>query len=496
MSDYTTTAASIIQSVINDGQVQTTNRSLLLDYVNRVQQKILRETQWLFLRSDPVRFITEPGVTDYWVGPSGGGVSSAMDTGLNLQDLDSIRGDEVYDLSNRKHLSFDTETRMATSQLRFDDGQYRSGKPLTHSTNYANPNQISIYPAPDSHNTYTPVPTTPVCTFTPGLSGSPLPNRLLYVTATLVDSFGNESAACQNPNIIGVPFGNLLIVEPPKLDVASATQILYNRWNVYIGTNPSNMTLQNGAPLFINGIFFEPAGGVSGILYPSTYFLASPPDGTVWRLGVLTSGLLFTSEIVSPPGFITGIYLSSGASTWLVSVTSGGLYQTIAVPPGTVTPAMVAPQIYLQDSLTNLWKVTVDGIGLLHTTFFGPLSEWNSGGPLPPTDNNLTPLYGYVIEFQYQVKRQFITDPSNVLQIPDRYRDIVISGVNYYANLYTAKSDDLAVKVGVHKTDFMQGLANIRRDLQINHKNVNVILPDNASQYYQVSGWGWLNPRP
>ena len=495
MADYTTTAASIVQSVINDGQVQTTNRTLLLDYVNRVQQKILRETQWLFLRSDPVRFITEPGVTDYWVGPTGGGLSTAVDTTLNLQDVDSIRGDEVYDLSNRKHLPFDTETRMATSQLRFDDGQYRSGKPLTHSTSYANPNQISIYPAPDSHNTYTPVPTTPVCFFQPVLAGTPLPNRLLYITATLVDTFGNESAPSQNPNIIGVPFGNLLVVNPPELDVASATKILYNRWNVYIGTNPSNMTLQNSAPLFITTPFQEPQGGVSSILYPSTYFLASPPDGTVWRLGILTSGLLTTVQVIGT-GFITGIYISSGGSTWLVGVTEGGLYQTIAVPPGSVTPSQVSAQIYLQDSLTNLWKVTVDQLGLLHTAFVGPISEWNQTGPLPPEDNNLTPLYGYVIEFQYQVKRQFITDPSQILQIPDRYRDIVISGVNYYANLYTAKSDDLAAKVGVWKTEFMQGLANIRRDLQINHKNVNVILPDPASQYYQVSGWGWLNPRP
>lgn len=489
MSDYTTTAASIIQSVINDGQVQTTNRTLLLDYVNRVQQKILRETQWLFLRSEVQRFITQPGVTDYYIGPVGAAATTAVDTTLNLLDIENVRGDTVYDVTNRKHLPFDTENRLATSQLRFEDGQYRSGRPLTHNTAYSVPNVINIYPSPDNANLYQPVPTTPVCTY---IQGGFLSNRLVYTTATLVDTFGNESSPAPRANITGIPYGNLLFAEPPKLDIASASNILYNRWNLYAGYSSTSMTLQTANPLSLATPFTEPTTGISSTILPPTFYLVSSPNATTWQLGVTSGGNLTTTQVTST-GQIPPLALSdSSGNTWVITVNNTGLYVTTEITGGGgFTPV---PAIFLKSPDLNYWKVTILTSGLLQTTFQG--SSAGTAGPPLPIKNNLTPLYGYVIEFRYQMHRQFITDPANILQVPDKYRDVVIAGVNFYANMYTAQQSDLNVKTMAWRNEFSLGLANIRRDLQINHKTSDVVLPDPASQYYQVSGWGWLNPRP
>ena len=58
-------AQDVVNAVIQDSQNQTTNRTALYDYVDRIHQRILRESQWRFLLSDPQTFVTMPGVSSY-----------------------------------------------------------------------------------------------------------------------------------------------------------------------------------------------------------------------------------------------------------------------------------------------------------------------------------------------------------------------------------------------------------------------------------------------
>ncbi len=94
-------------------------------------------------------------------------------------------------------------------------------------------------------------------------------------------------------------------------------------------------------------------------------------------------------------------------------------------------------------------------------------------------------MNAYVIQFRYYRKRNPIVNPTDVLQIPYMYKDIVIAGVNYLANLYMNRNDGVqpSAKSSIWKRDFEQGLAQIRRDLRINYRKTDFISPDPASQY-------------
>jgi hypothetical protein len=174
---------------------------------------------------------------------------------------------------------------------------------------------------------------------------------------------------------------------------------------------------------------------------------------------------------------------ASGGSHLLQVDNNGNLWTTPA------SGAAVAPT-WLTDSTNNVWKLAVDTNGLLSTVFLGPVSGFSIPSNNPPTVSSLTPLYGYVMSFRYQQERVTITDSSDLLQVPFQYYDVVVAGVNYYANLYTAKSEDLEFKASAWKKEFLDGLAQIRRDLRVNFRNTDVIMPDSVTQY-QIHGNSW-----
>jgi len=277
----TTTAQNIMSATSQDvrnqiSAVTTPDSNVLLDYVNRVSLDMLKVSKWWFLLSPTQQFITQTGVTNYWVGPIGSNPAGTYDTGLNLTDFRYVKPKSVVDRTNFRPLGQINEQPLS-SKISYSDGTQRPGRPSVYRQDEATPNVLNIYPAPDNQALYTPQPEPPICTVTPG---GALSNRIYFVTTTFVDSLGGESTAPVVTEIF-VPANMLLVVNPPIEPVgASATGIAYNRYNVYAasaGTSEiteitSNSTTLQASNIFNNATWTEPTSGLTtnGTNPPST----------------------------------------------------------------------------------------------------------------------------------------------------------------------------------------------------------------------------------
>jgi len=268
-SGATYTAQDIISGASQDLRSQLgTNSTILLDYVDRIHKEILRYSRWQFLLSDIQQFITEPGVTDYWIGATGSNPQGSVDTLLNLTDVFRIKEDSILDRSNNQPL-FRTAFRPPNlTTFEFPDGQSRQLRP----TNFAHENYsgtLQLFPAPNNQNTYQPSPESPICITT---SGGALAARTYYVRYTIVDSAGNESDASANPTTIYIPASKLLVVKSPKFPITSARGVSYAKYKVYASATLGSECVQNsGASINSGTDFTEPVGGLATgtAAYPS-----------------------------------------------------------------------------------------------------------------------------------------------------------------------------------------------------------------------------------
>lgn len=444
--------------------------------------RILRESQWIFLKSGVQRFITEPGASKYWIG-SGAAPAGCVNTGLRLSNVASVLPDSVYDLTNCKQLTQDSAKVKIQDSWLFKDGSVRAGHPASYSYEYTDPGILKLFPVPDNQNLFYPVPQAPLCS---SVNGGTLGNRTYYTVATFVDSFGNEGTASTQPAVTAVPVGSLLQVQSPDAEVPSATNVTYNAYNVYVGTSFAGpFWKQNSLPIPLGGNWTELITGVTtSQIVPARFLPLIGPDSTLWNIGVTTGGLLqgIAQNVGNAPAQFLVADSNSVAHLMQVAI-NGNLLTTPVSGVGQIN-------LMLTDSANNVWRIIVTTGGLLQTVSMGPASGVIVPSNNPPTNSTLTPLLGYVISFRYQQERVTITDPTNLLQIPFQYYDVVVAGVNYYANLYTAKSEDLQFKAGAWKREFMEGLAQIRRDLRVNFRNTDVIMPDPTTQY-QIRGQSW-----
>jgi hypothetical protein len=269
----TTTAQTILNSVAQDVRQTlsatdpTNGQGTLLDYVSRVSLEMLRASRWVFLLSPIQQFYTQLGVTNYWVGSTGGAPPGAYDTGLNIANLRIVKPKSVYDYSNFTALGHVDEQPLA-ARLFYPDGTPRPGRPSMWRQDESTPNVLNIYPAPDNQNIYSPMPLPVFATYGPG---GTLPARLYYLSATFVDSLGNESTAPALSEFF-VPANNLITVYPPQEPVGMGTTgVKYNRWNVYAasaGTSETNQiqlddTTQQASLISTGTTWTEPSTGLT-----------------------------------------------------------------------------------------------------------------------------------------------------------------------------------------------------------------------------------------
>lgn len=360
----TTAASTIIAGTSQDvrSTLGTTggDQTILLDYVDRIHREILRRSRWQFLLSQPQRFITLKGVTDYWIGATAGNPTTAYDTGLNLTDVRYIADNTVRDLSNNRELQriYKQPNMMA---LASEDGLLRLDVPREWRHDYTTPFVIQLYPAADNQNDFRPVPPPPVCTT---VNGGALTARTYFVTLTLVDSAGNESIASKETEIY-VPANKLVKVLQPNLGYSqSAAGQQYSSYKVYASTDIGHEVVQN-----------------------------------------------------------TGTAIATSA-TWTEAV--GGL---------------------------------------------------ETGTASAPSTNSLEPLDGYVIEFRYFQSITAISATSTVLQVPDDYKDVVISGVNWRAFEFLGRQTEAQLWYKLYQ----EGQIQILRDLNLAPKGADFIHPDSAA---------------
>jgi hypothetical protein len=363
------------------------------------------------------------------------------------------------------------------------DGSLRYGPPRTYSNSLSNAGTILLKPVPDSQNSYYPVPETPEITF---VAGGTLPARIYYGVVTFVDSLNGESTQCNIPFTAAIPSGYLIVVNSPNPvpSGVSGNQAVYGWWNVYAGYSLGTYNRQNGSPIAIGTNWTESTLGINtGTLQvPSAVYL--PPTSSNAVLSITPTGFLGTTILSGPvlPSFWA--IEDSSSNLWQLTVDGSGFLHTYPVAPN---PAAlnVYSAIYLTDtSNVATWAITITTGGVLQSTVYSNPPTTASVNGQPPKTSTLQPLNAYVIQFRYYQTRNKITNPTDVLQIPYAYKDIVIAGVNYYASLYLDRSEarEPAAKTNIWKRDFDQGLAQIRRDLRINFRKTDFISPDPVSQ--------------
>jgi len=363
----TTTCQNVISATAQDvrNTLDTTqNQALLIDYTNRVQLEMLRWSRWIFLLSAPQRFITQLGVTDYWLGATAGNSQGQYDTGLNLTDIRTIKPGTVFDRTNFTPLQKVDEPPLV-AKVAYPDATSRPARPSQWRQAIDTPNVMNIYPAPDNQTLYSPQPEPPICTT--ATSGA-LANRLYWVTVTFVDSTGAESTAPRATKIF-VPAGKVLVVNPPKEPlIAGTTGIKYDRYNVY----------------------------------------------------------------------------------------------AVSSPFGTTLTANQATQQATLISTSSNWQE--------------PNSGLTTTGLNPPTNNAVEPIDGYIIEFRYWKQRKQVAATSDVLQIPDDYKDIVIAGVNALSFQFLNRMPDASAWMQRYR----EGLTGIIRDINLFPRGSEFIRPDSA----------------
>jgi hypothetical protein len=99
-----------------------------------------------------------------------------------------------------------------------------------------------------------------------------------------------------------------------------------------------------------------------------------------------------------------------------------------------------------------------------------------SGAALPTT-NSLSTLGGYVIEFRYYESPKQLALVADVLQIPDRYKDIVIAGVNYLASQYLKRKED----AGEWFSTFSAGIRQMIHNKHLFPRGADYVRPDSAT---------------
>jgi len=260
------TVANVLTGVSGDIQSAVRNTTLLTAFVNRAHEQVLRSSNWTFLESSTLWFMTQMDVSDYWIG-TGTAQAGTYNTGLNISDLGKIKESSVLDRSNMKPLKRVSAAPLSSS-FAHPDSDPTPGRPKQWRNSPDAPYVLSLYPSPDNQNTYQPTPPGAIVGTT--VSGA-LAQRTYFVNLTLVDSAGGESTVGDADVEIVVPAGSLLTVKSPSLHVTkSATGVQYNKYRVYVGTESTDLSLQSTS-INIGTDWTEPGTGlVNGTPIPDT----------------------------------------------------------------------------------------------------------------------------------------------------------------------------------------------------------------------------------
>ena len=165
------------------------------------------------------------------------------------------------------------------------------------------------------------------------------------------------------------------------------------------------------------------------------------------------------------------------------SSTSGEMYNGYNVY---ASVAVIVNGLVTNEGTETLQNVSPIAIG---TDFIEPTSGLTTTGRVPPIVNTLQPVGAYIIRFKYFKNRLNLSDPNDFLQVPDDYKDVIISGVNSYAFKLLGKDQEAQASYQLYR----QGLTEMIWDKNLFPEGVNFIRPDVGS-YVNQQILGFLPP--
>lgn len=321
----TTTVQTVIDSAAKDAVMpffsNGGNQTMLIDYVNRVQQQMNRFARWQWQLSPVKRFITQLGQTDYWLGTAGSNPAGSVDTNLNITDLNQIKEGTVYDRTNYRELQRVVEQPTLVG-LSYPDVSSRPSHPRMWRESPDTPYIMNLYPAPDVQNLggWPPRPEPAYCT---SVAGGALSARIYYIFITFMDAQGHESSGSAYETKIYVPASKLLKVWSPTIAIpASADGTAYSQWRIYASTTSMAETVQNsGTAINIGTNFTESVGGLdtTGASVPTANNI-EPINGYIiefryWKQRVTIAA---TTDVLSVPDIYIDI-LTAGVNEFVAN---------------------------------------------------------------------------------------------------------------------------------------------------------------------------------
>lgn len=123
---------------------------------------------------------------------------------------------------------------------------------------------------------------------------------------------------------------------------------------------------------------------------------------------------------------------------------------------------------------TTLQTVSPITIG---TDWTEPNTGLTTTGVNPPANNGAATINGYVMQFRYYQLETTLTTTAQSLQVPDRYVDVVIAGVNWLACKFLGRLQEAMDWLSIYKT----GLVAMVRDRNQQNRFADYISPDPSS---------------
>jgi hypothetical protein len=457
------TCQNVIDSVSQDLRQQLSSatagaqQTALIDYTNRTCQVMLRWSNWSFMESIPYYFMTMKGQTDYWIGPS-----------------------TTYILS-------------------------AASAPVSGNTTYTGVNIPNNLPA---GNLIT------IAGFTNGGNNGVFPIVSSTSTSIVVVNSGGILESHAGTALITGPAGTvdtqLNLNDVYIIEKDSVRDLSNDRALKWLKEQPIGPTLNfswGNARLGQPAVYRQDHTNLNILsIYPgpdnqnTSQPVPEPPYATMAAGGTLPARIYFVLLTLvddlgnegSPSSnninfYVPANQLATIKSPELVfgSAANGVKYSHYNVYAVSVTPT--AFNNNQSDPTTEtLQNLTPIAIG---TDWTEPGTGLTTTGAAWPRNNHLTQIGGYVIQFRYFMNRNTIAATTDLIQIPQKYSDIIVKGVNALAWDLLGRQD----KVQESLAQFQDGYRQMVVDKNLFPEGVEFVRPD-AGSYVNQQILGYLPP--
>jgi hypothetical protein len=131
--------------------------------------------------------------------------------------------------------------------------------------------------------------------------------------------------------------------------------------------------------------------------------------------------------------------------------------------------------VYASASSNQPQNTTQQAISIpIGTNWTEPTSGLVTTGVNPPSFNSCATFNGYVIQFRYYELETTLTSFGQTLQVPDRFFDVMVAGVNWLALKFLSRQQEAMEWLGTYKT----GLVAMVRDRNQQNRFADYIGPD------------------